>query len=302
MKTPKVQIFIMSRNRPSYLLEALESCLSQTYCDVQVIVSDNSDHDEVRLLLQDRYPSVLCRARRPVLSAIDHFNQIISEVEAPFFVVFHDDDVLMPDYVSSVLNVFESHPEASAIACDAHILFGQEKTKKRMAGVMDEMIRIKSPIDFLRYYFSFSRVRPAPFPSYMYRKAALAQVVLNRASGGKYSDVAWLLEVLHRGTVFWLPQPLLWYRIHGSNDSATESIGQRMSLLRFVFRRGFIKRHDRLVTDYRFKYWFSWYRQDKSKKRFPWRAGIVRTFLLCQGLRLLLTRPSFWARALGRLK
>lgn len=302
MSLPKVQIFIMSRNRPDYLVDALDSCLNQTYDDVQVIVSDNSDNDEVLHLLQKRYPSVVFLSRRPILSAIAHFNQIVSEVDAPFFVVFHDDDVLMPDYVASVLNAFKIHPEASAIACDAYILRGNEKTSKRMAGVMGGAICIQNPIEFLRHYFGFSKVKPTPFPSYMYKKEVLKNIVLNRASGGKYSDVAWLLDVLQRGAIFWLPQPLLCYRIHGTNDSATESVGQRMSLLRFVFRRGFLTRKDRLVLDYRFKYWMSWYRQNKQKGGFSWRAPIVRTFLLCQGIRLLLTRPSFWVRVLGRLK
>jgi glycosyltransferase involved in cell wall biosynthesis len=77
---PALTIFLLTHNRTEQALSAIESILSQTSDDYQLVVSDNSDTDELQQHL-DQYKDKLVYLKRPlVLEALQHFNQCLSEV------------------------------------------------------------------------------------------------------------------------------------------------------------------------------------------------------------------------------
>jgi len=60
-----LQIFLLSRDRPDYLREALQSALAQSGERIEVIVSDNSEREEVaRMLAASSLASVAYAAVR----------------------------------------------------------------------------------------------------------------------------------------------------------------------------------------------------------------------------------------------
>lgn len=83
---PKVTVYVMSHERPAFVAETIDSILSQTYKNFEIIVSDNSEHDEVERLVRTRYPAVRCVRRKPSLPALDHFRAVLSEIDAEYFV------------------------------------------------------------------------------------------------------------------------------------------------------------------------------------------------------------------------
>jgi glycosyltransferase involved in cell wall biosynthesis len=50
--TPLVSILIPTYNRPHYLAQALKSALAQTYPNIEIIISDNSDNDNTRFVVE----------------------------------------------------------------------------------------------------------------------------------------------------------------------------------------------------------------------------------------------------------
>jgi glycosyltransferase involved in cell wall biosynthesis len=102
-----VQIVILSRDRPKYLKESLDSVLNQNLSKVavKVIVSDNSEKEEVRKMIERDYPSHNFKyiRRNPPVPAKEHFQLTISECEEKYIVMFHDDDMMHPDYVETML-------------------------------------------------------------------------------------------------------------------------------------------------------------------------------------------------------
>jgi hypothetical protein len=136
----------------------------------------------------------------------------------------------------------------------------------------------------------------------MYRRSAINGLCLDPRQGGKYSDVSFLLKVLQRGAILWLDATLMRYRIHGFNDSATEAIGQRLRLLRYVYTCTSIDRHSPLITQYRYRYWMSWWRGAAASGARPsWRRRVVRHFLVGQSATYALTRAAMWQRLFAKL-
>lgn len=302
--TASVQIYVLSRDRPDYLRQTLDSVAAQDMAGIDVIVSDNSAGDEIENLMARHYPHLRYVRRRPTLSALSHFRVVIEESTGEYVAFFHDDDLMESNYVSSLVKAMEEDPALAAVGCNAGLLLGEAKTAKTLMGVFPSALRVETAEDLLRPYMAITAMRPAPFPSYLYRRKHLAGLFLDPSQGGKYSDVSFLMKLVARAPIKWLPTPLMWYRVHASNDSVAISMGQIMSLRRFIQSRTTIGPHSRLMSEYRFRCWMNWwrsYRRTRSRAT-PWRARIVSRYLLGSACRWALTRPALWVRFLAQVR
>lgn len=296
-----LQLYLLSRDRPEYLRETLRSALNQAGDDIEVIVSDNSERNDVARMLAEEFPEVRCIRRTPPLGAFDHFRTIIDEASAELVVMFHDDDVLLDGYVEVLRGALEADPALAAVCCNAAILRGSQITDELFAPAAGD-VRLCGAADLLHHYFALSIKGPAPFPGYMYRRSAIQGLCLDPRHGGKYSDVSFLLKVLQRGPILWLQKPLMRYRFHGNNDSATEAVGQRLRLLRYVYTTTSVTRRSPLIRQYRYRYWMSWWRgASAAGARQPWRRRVVRRFLVACTAGYALTRATLWQRSLAKL-
>jgi glycosyltransferase involved in cell wall biosynthesis len=300
-ETASLQIFLLSRDRPGYLRETLRSALAQRGEQIEIIVSNNSERDDVAHMLAEEFPQVRCIRRTPPLGAFDHFRTIIDEASAELVVMFHDDDVLLDGYVETLRGALQADSALAAACCNAAILRDSQITDELFAPAAGD-VRLCVAEDLLHHYFSLSIKGPAPFPGYMYRRSAIQGLFLDPRHGGKYSDVSFLLKVLRRGPILWLEKPLMRYRFHGHNDSATEAVGQRLRLLRYVYTTTSVTRRSPLIKQYRYRYWMSWWRgASASSARQPWRRRVVRRFLVACTAGYALTRATLWRRSLAKL-
>jgi glycosyltransferase involved in cell wall biosynthesis len=303
--TTVVQLFILSCDRIDFCRETVASAIAQTYENYQIIVSDNSEREDVADMLAREFPSVGVIRRRPPLPALDHFNKLIDEAVAPLMVLFHDDDVLEPQYISRMVALLELYPEVAAVGCNARLLKGNRLTQHPFMGDYKGAHLLPKPIDLLEPYLSLSLISPAPFPGYMYRTNAIKGLGLTFDSGGKHADVSFLTSIFARAPILWTDECLFRYRFHESNDSSQESIANRLTWLRHIYRTTGIVPKSNSIVDYKFLYWWRWLQQSvnigansHSLTVFLRRRHLVGLkFVLCHGLYMALTRLTFWRRA-----
>lgn len=301
-----VQIYILSRDRLEFCRQAIQSALSQTYRDLEVIVSENSDNQEIANTLANDFKTIKVKRRNPTLPALTHFNCLIAEATAKFVVLFHDDDALESTYVERMISLFEQHPNLVAIGCNARIIRGNTKTKLPFMGAFSGSLHINEPLRLLKPYLSLDLTSPAPFPGYMYRTSAIKGLTLDKKNGGKHSDVAFLSTVLRKGSILWTSECLFNYRFHDGNDSNAESVPDRLRWLRYIYSEYAIHPKCRDVTEYKFIYWTKWLQQNnrrnasstQSKKR----RKVVFFFVMRYALRIAVTRAVFWKRIWRVLK
>lgn len=302
--TPAVQLFILSRDRLDFCRETVASAVAQTYKNCQIIVSDNSEKDDVSEMLAKEFPSVMVIRRKPSLPALSHFNKLIDEAVAPLMVLFHDDDVLESEYVSKMVSLLRKNLNISAIGCNARIIRGNQLTQQGFMGDFKGIRILAQKMDLLEPYLSLSLVSPAPFPGYMYRTQAIKGLGLYFNNGGKHSDVSFLVSILSRSPILWTDECLFQYRFHVGNDSNIESIGNRLNWLRHIFSTAGISPKSDVVLDYKFLYWLSYLKKAKSKSSVKnmlaffsdRRRKTGLRFILLRGLHLALLRADFWRR------
>ena len=257
VRPPKISVFLTCRDRVSYLEEVIESILRQEYKDFELIISDNSVGNEVSNLIAIRYPTLKYRRRNSV-DALKHFNQIIEEIDTEYLVIFHDDDVLLPGYLSGMITALTNHPNVAAVGCNAFITWETEPSDVIFAQGITHSILITTPDQLFEYYMDIDKRFHAPFPSYMYRTAFVQSLRFNAAEGGKYADVSFLMKIVKLAPILWIPDIFMQYRFHLGNDRNIEDIKGKLSLLRFVLATTCLTKKSRAVDVYRAVYLARW--------------------------------------------
>ncbi|WP_162784560.1 glycosyltransferase family 2 protein [Polynucleobacter necessarius] len=244
-------IYLLTHNRPVQAVEAIESILAQSDSRFELIVSDNSDTDELRQLIGDK--TRLTYIKRPIgLSGIEHGNFCLSEIEktdgCQYFTLFHDDDLMLSNYVGNFWRAQALYPTAVAFGANAQVEQHKKFTELSFKAARDYLGPF-NPNNLLRRYFSHHQLGIAPLPSYFYRRSALHGLRFDKA-GGKYGDVQWLSRWAIRGPVIWIAEPMMIYRMHESNDGNIESRHDRFRFLAYLKRSGEIFSPE-ILGDYR---------------------------------------------------
>ena len=244
-------IYLLTHNRPHQAIEAIRSILAQSNLQFKLIVSDNSDNNELASLLGGLMSSLeyIYRNDNDVcLPAFEHFNLCISEVQTQYFSLLHDDDLVLPNYAAEFWCAQKSFPDAIAFGCNARIrhLSGPEQasfiSSRQYCGPINSL-------DLVCRYFGKHQLGIAPFPFYVYNKRVIGEIHFSDQFG-KYGDVAWLLDLANKGDMIWINTPMGVYQHHQGNDSNLESRRDRLRFLTYL-KQNKLSQHSLLLTLYR---------------------------------------------------
>ena len=232
---PEIQIFIATYNRPTLVVNAINSVLNQDFDSFEVIVSDNSSNDETENLisrLKNKRFSYL--RRKPSLPATDHLNCILQEVTSEYFMIFHDDDLMHRDMIKVLYAILANNENVIAVGSNAKII----KNGKRENRNFNRRLRLDLKINTIaEMVFAYSLPSFVPFSSYMYRKEVARRLQINVEQGGKHADAAFIINILSFGSVVFIAKPLMDYNIHNNQDSIIYDFNAFSKLISFISRK-----------------------------------------------------------------
>ncbi len=287
IESPRVQVFILTRNRPEFLSHAIRSVLKQTYKNIELVVSDNSTNEETKnFLLKEFGDSDYKYIRRnPPQSVFGHLNQILSEVTGQFAMLFHDDDILLPHALEKMVEALNSNPVIAAVSCNANVVNKDGQYQNIFNRYLVTDFLIKDSEELAKQYIKFP-MEVAPFPAYLYRSNYLKVTSFLYKEGRKHADVSLLMKIAKQGPILWLAEPLMNYRIHGNNDSGFYDIKAIFSLCRFLRSQTAITKDD--LDTFKIQSLLAWLRfLITNKKVFPMAKSskVFVKHLLCLALR-----------------
>ena len=206
----RVSVVIPLYNKANYIARTLRSVASQTFEDFETIIVDDGSTDgsgEIAAEFPDRRFRVLRQANAGPGAAR---NRGISEACGEVIAVLDADDVWMPEYLASVLKLFdESGPEVAAVS-SGYIV--------QPEGISSEGLWLKR-----RLKRGIQRVTPdmsgqelAYMAAYMTQSTTAMRKAAFQRWGGYYcknscryaEDTAFCLKVLLNEVVVFQPQPL----------------------------------------------------------------------------------------------
>jgi hypothetical protein len=223
MIPPVVSVVMPVRNAERFLSEAIESVLSQTFRDFELIVADFGSIDtskdiacryarkDSRVKLHEVPPGNLPQAR----------NSGCSFAQGRYIAVMDADDVCLPDRLQWEVDFLESHPHVGVV------------------GGATEWIDASGTFLRRHYYPTGDREIKAdlqtncPFchPTVLMRRDAFDRVGRYREAFSLAHDYDLLLRTSERWESANLQEPVLRYRIHSNQVSLSKRTQQTMCIL-----------------------------------------------------------------------
>lgn len=116
---PLVSVIIPTYNRPVYFEESLQSALNQTYQNLDIFVTDNSQNDLTEKLIQ-KYLQKDKRIKYVHNSAIDADGNWLcarryNNPEAEYVKYLMDDDILCPTQIERMMQIYFDYPEVALV-------------------------------------------------------------------------------------------------------------------------------------------------------------------------------------------
>lgn len=99
---------------------AVDSVLSQTFTDFELLLSDDSGALE-ELARGYRDERIRYVAHRPALGFVANHRFCIREARGDLVAFLHDDDRWLPDYLAEVTRVFEDDPSTGVVLTDCYL-------------------------------------------------------------------------------------------------------------------------------------------------------------------------------------
>ncbi len=119
-----VTIGIPTYNRAkSFLPQAIESALAQTYDTLEIIVSDNCSSDHTEALVQEYGdPRIKYVKQNVPLKPLQNSNFCLKEAKGEYFLQLHDDDVIDHDFIESCMKAEQGSPNIGVIRTGVRVI------------------------------------------------------------------------------------------------------------------------------------------------------------------------------------
>jgi len=122
----KISVVITTYKRPVLVIDAIKSCLNQTSLPYEILIGDDSPDnltaDAIANLHNDTTALIRYIHNVPSLKQSRNVNMLFNEAAGDKLVLLHDDDLLLPESLETLANVFEEHPSVCIAYGKQHII------------------------------------------------------------------------------------------------------------------------------------------------------------------------------------
>lgn len=220
---PAISVLIPVRNGLPFLREALESVLSQTYRDFEVVCVEDASSDGSATMLasyqeRDERVRVVPGPGRGIAAAL---NRGLEACRAPLIARMDADDVCESGRLEAQAAALHAHPgwgalgSATTLIDEAGLVLGSQAFPLKPEDVREAL----------------ERVSALAHPSVLIRKALLEEVGAYRAVFEGAEDYDLWLRLSERAELANLEEPFLRYRIHRGQVSASRASKQALAAL-----------------------------------------------------------------------
>jgi glycosyltransferase involved in cell wall biosynthesis len=224
--TPKVSVIVPCYNIGQFLDEAIESVLSQSYQDFEILIVDDGSTDPTTLRVLEGYArpkTTLFRTQNQGLARARNF--LIARARGEYLCALDADDKLYPEFLEKTVHVLNSEPSVTFVS-----------THLQMFG-LEEQIWPPDP----RCDLSTLLAEDTVITAALVRRAAVLDVGGYDERMPHQGDEDWdlwisLAEAGYRGVI--LPDVLFLYRRREHSMSAACSTGAvHIDLMRYLIRK-----------------------------------------------------------------
>jgi len=233
MNTAPLEIIVLTYNRAELLRETLRSVVSQTIKPRRIRVVDNGSTDASADVVREHASMAVELVRWPENDSRGCWSRMQAMVEAPWVMLFHDDDLLHPECVHRVTDAIGKFADVSIVLSLMQTFTGGVPAAPELRAGRAQRL---SAAQLANRLF---RGLPVPFCTAVYRKEALQRCEVKVGTYGKMFDRPLMLDVAAVSGAALIHEPLVRYRLHPAQDSSHRASGpfpQEVIALQALYR------------------------------------------------------------------
>ncbi|MFC1668295.1 glycosyltransferase [Chlamydiota bacterium] len=123
---PLVSVIIPSYNSAQYLKEAIESCLDQTYENIEIIVIDDGSTDDTAILVK-HYGNNITYVYQKNSGLASARNTGIKRAKGDYVQFLDADDIILKEKIEFQVNYLEEHKDNDVVYCDVRYFENNDK-------------------------------------------------------------------------------------------------------------------------------------------------------------------------------
>ena len=226
---PTVSIGLPVYNSETFIREAIDSLLKQTFIDFELIISDNASTDRTGAICHEyaaRDKRVMYVRQSENIGATANFHFVLQEAVGEYFMWAAGDDKCEPTFIEHLLAVFKEDEDVVLAMSDVRNI---SETGLYLGVSRLDNIRIQD------VKCGWNRIRPVFFENPtsqiffaiygVFRTAVLRQISLNYFGLVRYAsgaEIPFLAQLAIKGKIASIPDDLKIYRRHSNSLFAKE--------------------------------------------------------------------------------
>jgi glycosyltransferase involved in cell wall biosynthesis len=215
MTKPIVSVIILTYQRAYWVKEAIESVLSQTYKDYEIIViNDGSTDNTAEVLSQFQNNIKIIEQKNKGVAAAR--NIAINNSQGRYIAFLDDDDIWLPTKLEKQIMLLEANDKIGLIYSDMSYFDEKE--------IFPETTAKKRPLPLARIswmLFPYPNLTPRP-SSVVVRQETLDEIGLFDESLTTCEDYDLWLRICEKWLFYYLDEPLTMYRLSDTNMSKNQ--------------------------------------------------------------------------------
>ena len=216
--SPRVSVIMPVYNAASYLKEAVDSILNQTFRDFELIILDDASTDESAKILDAYTDSRIVRYTSDKNIGLANILNIgLDMARGEYIARMDSDDISLPTRLQTEVDYLDSHPKIDLVSCGM-----------QQFGLSDKTMSYKESFWLVCYNaFFFSPILHA---SSMWRKKSFEDKGLRyRQERVPSEDYDLWARTLRKGLkLINIPEVLYKYRIHGNQNTTNQELCKQM--------------------------------------------------------------------------
>jgi glycosyltransferase involved in cell wall biosynthesis len=208
--SPRVSVMIPTYNYAHFLDDTIQSVLSQTYADYELIIVDNASTDNTdevvsRYLVDTR---VRYYKNETNLGLVGNWNRCLGYAQGEFLKFLCADDKFRPTLLEKYVSLMDKYPSLSMVACDKQV-FGTEynyEVKLTLNGY-----QAGRDVNLHMLYGHQGVGEPT---SVMFRRREFEKIGYFTGVYEQYVDLDYWIKLLTLGDCYIIPEILVDIRFH----------------------------------------------------------------------------------------
>lgn len=216
MNCPLVSICLPTYNYAHYLPQVIESCLAQTYQNIELIIIDDASADNSRQVVESFTDSrIHFEVNTTRLGLVGNWNKTLSLVSGEIIKFIFADDYLADDAITKFVQAFNAHT-VDLVFCASQAIDAKDM-RLEVHQPYSESRYLSGRAEFKRCLIKGNYIGS---PSVVALKTRALARIGNFSDIGFHADQDMWLRVLFAGDAYFIHEPLAFVRQHKDSETS----------------------------------------------------------------------------------